>query len=968
MAENTDVNTFMKWAVELSSEFEWREEERPYKIDMSERLAVTQQKLVFNEENWLESLLEDLSHGNLLNWRFLDNLRKTGRDHKAELRAAINDLWTTNTSPAGLTSFVDRIRGFAPDLAPGNLLAFGSVLLMATNPGLFPPYRAEPATSFLKLMGAANVPSNRAPATERYEAFLAGLDVLLEAAPGAGMELADRLDAQGLVWLVTNYSPPAEWVPSRKREFLAWRDHRDTAPEPGKDLRSGPYPVLEQAAASILIPGVAGGPSPYDPEVVSWSEANARELYRRVYEDPDAGAGTFMEKLEKQLTGADRGVVILAAELITLQCLPLSNLLPETKIRRVSRVLSWLDDAPTIPETIEAGLLTRGAFNGGTGFNVQLWRHLCWLCDLVISLRSSEDTAALAAATPQGFHDVAEAVHGNLPSIRYSMEYLSWPGFFEPIVNWGHRKKIRNAFAHEIEGASGDDEFSVATDLHLIHKAQEKRTGHRVEWYDEPWVSQWRPKAERAPRAWLVRQSQAGASLAGRWTDEGIVSLEAQYLGAPEPEASFPDLQAAVDAGYSHLDYSERRLRARSYHLFLTQMKTDDLVITVLGEHLRLGVITVPAEYMQTDAVAQLVCEVAWQEQPIPAEDLPAPFPRLLEEQGTVIDMTEGLPLMRTWLEEEEAADDVDPSVIALPAGGVPELRKASDELADKLFMGKDDLQEVIDLLQTRNQIVFYGPPGTGKTFLARKLARYLVGEEHTNHVTTVQFHPSYAYEDFFEGYRPVKGTDGQVAFDLVSGPLRRIAGAAAAERDKPFFLIIDEMNRGNLAKVFGELYFLLEYRDQSIDLQYNSEEKFVLPPNLFIIGTMNTADRSIAMVDAAIRRRFAFVELHPQEGMTSGLLDRFLAGTGQDRRPALLLDGLNQEIALEDRDLMIGPSYFMKPDSLSTAGLNQIWKYELLPLLEEHYYGRMSRQEIHARFGLEAIERKVDGITPAEL
>nr|WP_231712035.1 AAA family ATPase [Arthrobacter sp. zg-Y820] len=282
--------------------------------------------------------------------------------------------------------------------------------------------------------------------------------------------------------------------------------------------------------------------------------------------------------------------------------------------------------------------------------------------------------------------------------------------------------------------------------------------------------------------------------------------------------------------------------------------------------------------------------------------------------------------------------------------------------------MGKNDLQEVIDLLQTRNQIVFYGPPGTGKTFLARKLARYLVGEEHTNHVTTVQFHPSYAYEDFFEGYRPVKGTDGQVAFALVSGPLRRIAGAAAAERDKPFFLIIDEMNRGNLAKVFGELYFLLEYRDQSIDLQYNSEEKFVLPPNLFIIGTMNTADRSIAMVDAAIRRRFAFVELHPQDGMTSGLLDRFLASQSMDRRPALLLDALNQEIEAEDRDLMIGPSYFMKPDSVSDAGLKQVWKYELLPLLEEHYYGRMSRQEIHARFGLEAIARKVDGISSADL
>lgn len=967
MAEYENLETFLKWAAKLSSEFEWREEERPYKIDMSERLAVTRQKLVFNEENWLELLLEDLTQGNLLNWRFLDNLRKAGKNRKDELRAAIDDLWTTNTSPTSLTSFADNIRGFAPDLAPGNLLALGSVLLMATNPARFPPYRAEPATSFLKLLGADDIPSNRAPATERYEAFLAGLDALLEAASGAGVDLADRLDAQGLVWLVTNCSPPAEWAPSSKREFLAWRNHQDPAPVANADLRLGPYPVLEKAAASILTPGVAGGPSPYDPDVVSWTEANARELYRRVKEDFDAGAGTFMEKLEKQLSGADRGVVLLAAELITLQCLPLSNLLPETKIRRVSRVLSWVEDAPTIPETIEAGLLTHGAFNGGTGFNVQLWRHLCWLCDLVISLRSSEDTAAIAAATPQGFHDVAEAVHGNLPSIRYSMEYLSWPGFFEPIVNWGHRKKIRNAFAHEIEGASGDDEFSVATDLHLIHKAQEKRTDQRVEWYDEPWVSQWRPKAERAPRAWLVRQSQAGASLAGLWTDEGLVSLEAQYLGAPEPEASFADLQAAVDAGYSHLDYSERRLRARSYHLFLTQMKPEDLVITVLGEHLQLGVITGSAEYVQEDAVAQLVCEVAWQEQTIPAVDLQAPFPRLLEEQGTVIDMTEGLPVMRTWLAEEAEVADVVVPEIAIPAGGVPELRKANDEFADRLFMGKDDLQEVIDLLRTRNQIVLYGPPGTGKTFLARKLARYLVGEEHTNHVTTVQFHPSYAYEDFFEGYRPVKGTDGQVAFALVSGPLRRIAGAAAAERDKPFFLIIDEMNRGNLAKVFGELYFLLEYRDQSIDLQYNSEEKFVLPPNLFIIGTMNTADRSIAMVDAAIRRRFAFVELHPQDGMTSGLLDRFLVAQSMDRRPALLLDALNQEIEAEDRDLMIGPSYFMKPDSVSDAGLKQVWKYELLPLLEEHYYGRMSRQEIHARFGLEAIARKVDGISSAE-
>ncbi|MDN3905541.1 AAA family ATPase [Arthrobacter sp. YD2] len=967
MAEYADVDTFLKWAAELSEEIPWKEEERPYKIDLAGRLAAVRQDLIAGELGWLDSLLEALANGNLLDWRFLDNLRNTAANHKDDLQSAITQLWVTDPTSAALSSFVDRIRGLNDGLAPGNVLALGVVLLMGVSPEVFPPYRAVPATNFLKLLGATEIPSNRAPATERYEAFLAGLDALRKAAPAAGLDLADRLDAQGLVWLVTNYSPPDAWSPARKRKFLAWRNHEQPLGEDAEDLRSGPYPLLEQAAASILTPGVAGEPSLFDPAVVSWTEANARELYRRVYEDYDAGAGSFMQKLEKQLAGADRGVVLLTAELLALQCLPLINLRPDTKIARVSTALSWLDDAPAIPEVLKAGLLATGAFHGGTGFNQQQWRHLCWLSELVASLRGSEETAARAAASPQGFHDVAEAIPGNLPAIRYSMEYLSWPGFFEPIVSWEHRKRIRNAFAHEIEGASGDDEYSTAKDLHLIRKAQEARTGSRVEWYEEPYVSQWRPKTERAPRAWLVRQSQSGISLAGQWTEEGNVTVEAQHLDGVEPEATLAELQGAVDAGYSHLDYSERRLRARSYHLFLAQMKPDDVVVTVVGQRLKLGVVTGAPEYVRNGASsATLVCDVAWQTNEIATEGLPAPFPRLFEEQGTVIDMTEALPLMRSWLENEDP-DDVDPSFTVPTTLGVPALPEASDELAEKLFVGRNDLQEIIDLLQSRNQIVFYGPPGTGKTFLAGKLARHLVGEEHANHVTTVQFHPSYAYEDFFEGYRPVKGTDGQVAFSLVSGPLRRIAGAAAAERDKPFFLIIDEMNRGNLAKVFGELYFLLEYRDQSIDLQYNSEEKFVLPPNLFIIGTMNTADRSIATVDAAIRRRFAFVELHPQEGMTKGVLERFLAANGRDQKAAQLLNALNNEIDAEKRDLMIGPSYFMKPDSVSPAGLKQIWKYELLPLLEEHYYGSMSRQDIHAKFGLEAIERRIDRISPVE-
>ncbi|HEX5541572.1 MAG TPA: AAA family ATPase [Micromonospora sp.] len=137
-----------------------------------------------------------------------------------------------------------------------------------------------------------------------------------------------------------------------------------------------------------------------------------------------------------------------------------------------------------------------------------------------------------------------------------------------------------------------------------------------------------------------------------------------------------------------------------------------------------------------------------------------------------------------------------------------------------------------------------------GKTYLAQKLAKRLP-EPHA--VKLIQFHPSYTYEDFFEGFRPESGDDGTLRFKLTSGPLRKLADDAREHPSIAYLLIIDEINRGNLAKIFGELYFLFEYRDERIRLQYSPEE-FTLPTNLYLIGTMNTADRSIALVDAAMR------------------------------------------------------------------------------------------------------------------
>jgi len=255
--------------------------------------------------------------------------------------------------------------------------------------------------------------------------------------------------------------------------------------------------------------------------------------------------------------------------------------------------------------------------------------------------------------------------------------------------------------------------------------------------------------------------------------------------------------------------------------------------------------------------------------------------------------------------------------------------------LAGELHFPPEDLELIRDLLAEKPQAIFQGPPGTGKTYVARKLARCLAGSDYR--VTLVQFHPSYAYEDFVQGYRPTLNEAGQAAFELRSGPLLRAAEAARAEPGEKHFLIIDEINRGNLSKVLGELYFLLEYRSDPVRLQY-SEEEFRLPPNLHIIGTMNTADRSIALVDLALRRRFNFVNFHPDKPPVKGVLARWLEANHSDLVwLARVVDLANEK--LDDHEAAIGPSYFMKAD-LTEALAERIWKHNVLPYLQEHLFG----------------------------
>lgn len=261
--------------------------------------------------------------------------------------------------------------------------------------------------------------------------------------------------------------------------------------------------------------------------------------------------------------------------------------------------------------------------------------------------------------------------------------------------------------------------------------------------------------------------------------------------------------------------------------------------------------------------------------------------------------------------------------------------RLASDLLVDEEF-----LREAVSLLRDKGQLILYGPPGTGKTYLARALLRLLAPDEARHEV--VQFHPSYSYEDFVQGYRPITSADGSLSYEIKPGPLMRMSTLARELPDFEHVLLIDEINRGNLPKILGELLYLLEYRNDEVALMYGEDGlRFSLPKKLLIIGTMNTADRSIALVDSALRRRFHFIPLFPGQHPLQGILRRWLEqNVPKMSYVADIVDHLNAK--LRERfgpHLQLGHSYFMRGD-LSEVVLQRIWLYDVMPFLEEQLFG----------------------------
>ncbi|SFD43306.1 McrB family protein [Streptomyces aidingensis] len=503
--------------------------------------------------------------------------------------------------------------------------------------------------------------------------------------------------------------------------------------------------------------------------------------------------------------------------------------------------------------------------------------------------------------------------------------------------------------------------------------------------------------AERPPRrAWLIRGSdpRGMALISGLWRDKGVCTVPADRLPTLAEGAGPAEVREVVETHYSDLNQARRAETVTTLHTFLSRMREGDIVATTDGDRVYLGTVAGPAVQTATGSGTVLQRPVEWRnlDSPLGLVDLPRALAGPLGNPNT------GLVDLSEFTGDLEVLLDEDPEQAPTDAGDAAELPDATEELAEKLTMesSMDWLDDCVALLRDRPQLILYGPPGTGKTYTALALARHLTGDREAN-VKLVQFHPAYSYEDFFEGFRPravplgsgpASGSGGRdrtggrpqqgslsdagsgIVFDLVPGPLKTMAERAQRSPGEIFVLVIDEINRGNLAKVFGELYFLLEYRNEFVHLLYGSDEgrRFWLPRNLVILGTMNSTDRSIALMDAAMRRRFSFMELHPTKPPVNKVLTTWLEQRELPQDAAKLLDALNRRIEqarLEDADFRIGPSYLLRPGlHRDPKGLERVWRHQILPLLTELHWGE--EVDIEAEYGLAALREEAGLTSPA--
>lgn len=409
----------------------------------------------------------------------------------------------------------------------------------------------------------------------------------------------------------------------------------------------------------------------------------------------------------------------------------------------------------------------------------------------------------------------------------------------------------------------------------------------------------------------------------------GIITIGRDYLGDPQLYETKAQMQRAMqDLGTERYTTTYRNAVLEIWQ-FVHEMKSGDIIIVKKGKTTILGRGIVLSEFIydETKPVGyKYYRKVVWTHK------------GEWEYSGNAVNKT--LMDITKYTEYVNALNEI----FHCEDAQKPQLEESlptytETDFLNDVYMEEERYVALKRLLLAKKNVILQGAPGVGKTYVAKRLAFSIMGEKDNSRVKMVQFHQSYSYEDFIMGFRPT-----ETGFVLKKGVFYEFCCKAAEDdSDRPYFFIIDEINRGNLSKIFGELFMLLENDKRGVNLQLlYADEQFSIPSNVHIIGMMNTADRSLAMLDYALRRRFAFFEMTPAF-QTSGFR-AYQTKINQPKFDKLIkvVERLNKEIAEDDtlgEGFCIGHSYFCTNMSINEEWIHSLIEYELIPLLKEYWF-----------------------------